>query len=139
VCQATEAARTYLDATTGSSARVTTTLGGRIRDAVLAAQKETDALGLQHEIERMLITGRSYRRCSLFGGIYLAGQVRLPGIARLIAAYLRDTAASQLPMLDHFAARLLAEIHLSQEQEPATLLSLRVVAVARVLSRGQPA
>jgi hypothetical protein len=138
VCQAVAAARAYLKAAAGGSPRVTTTLAQRILDAVVAAQDETDALELQHEIDRMLITGRSYRCRSLFGGTYLAATLRLPGTARPIAAYLREPAASQLPMFERFAVRLLAEIHLAQEEDQAAPLALRVVAVARVLSRAQP-
>jgi hypothetical protein len=138
VAQAVAAARTYLESTSLGVPRVTSVLGGRIRDAVLAAQSDTDALELQHQIERTLVTGRSYRRRTLFGGTYLAGTLRPSSATATMTVYVRDTASGELPLLEHFAARILAELHPSQEPEPASLLALRIVAVARLLPRAQP-
>jgi len=138
VAQAVETARACLKTAAGGSVRVTLALAQRIRDAVLAAQDETDALALQYEIRRALIAGRCYRRRELFGGSYLVGQLALPGAAHPLAAYLRDTAASQLPMFDGFEARLLGEIYPAQEDQQPTAMAVRVVAVAREIPSAPP-
>jgi hypothetical protein len=51
-----------------------------------------------------------------------------------IPTYLPDGIAKQLPMFQRFRARLLAEVHLQQDQYESYPSALRVVGIGRVHS-----
>jgi hypothetical protein len=94
--------------------------------------KSPHAMGLDAEIDRQLLEERAFDERTLFGGKHL--RCVFGGGASLIPAYIAEGVRDSLPLFDVFRARIVAEVHLRQDKGEASSLSLRVVALARLLA-----
>ena len=94
--------------------------------------KSPQALALDAEVDRQLLEERVFDERTLFGGKHL--RCMFGGGASLVPAYVAEGVRDSLPLFDVFRARLLAEVHLRQDKGEPSSLSLRVVALARLLS-----
>lgn len=74
-----------------------------------------------------------FTKKTVFGGCHARGLVYLGFVdeAEVVPAYVPEAAWPMLPLLRWFDARILAEVHLRQDESEHHPLSLRVVAIAR--------
>jgi hypothetical protein len=78
----------------------------------------------ERRFQRRRLQGRSWIRCSF---VPIKSRASIP-------TYLPDSLAQDLPMLQHFETRLIAEAHLYQDQYESHPIALKVVALTRVVS-----
>ncbi|MFT3775578.1 MAG: DUF2169 domain-containing protein [Minicystis sp.] len=93
--------------------------------------------------ERALLDQRRYQERLVFGGRCITALLFAAGDDSLgVPAYLPDAMAARLPLYRRFAARIIAEAHLAQDEREASPVALRVVAIARTVpldTHGAPA
>jgi hypothetical protein len=111
----------------------------RVREAFAKGKRAVSADHVQTDVERLLLQTRRYHLCSAWGADMIRAVLRSPHGADLaIPAYLPGSLLKRLPMFARFGARLVAEIHLAQDQEETHPCALRVFAVARVATAPRP-
>lgn len=104
----------------------------RIRDAFVREKKSLPSDYLDQQIERGLLTNRSYQKRDVFGGTHLRCLICLPGEKVPIVGYLPADVAKKLPMWKRFRARLIVEVHAAQDQYESAPRAVMVLALARV-------
>lgn len=87
---------------------------------------------LEAHTERRSLEQRRYRRRTMFGRTYLRALLTQAGASEPIPVYLPEGLARDLPLYQRFPARLLAEVHLRQDQFEIHPSALKAPAVARV-------
>ena len=95
---------------------------------------------LEQQTARSLLTGRKYQRRDVLGGSQLRAALQLPpgekGNTAAVPAYLPASLAAKLPMFSSLFVRVIAELHLRQDQYESHAAALRIVALARVVDFG---
>jgi hypothetical protein len=110
----------------------------RIRAALSKTKKGLPEDYLDTQMQRVLITGRHYQRCEVFGKTYLRAFLGFAAETAPQIAYVPAEAAKVLPMLKKLPTRLIVEVHPAQEQFEARTIALKVVAMSRVGLRKSP-
>ncbi len=103
----------------------------REHHATIAARGGTSAL--DGEVDGALADARAYDTRDLLGGVHLRASIAAGGEA--IPAYLPETLKSRLPLFDSFRARVIAEVSPRQDRNESHWLCLRVLALARIVTR----
>ena len=104
---------------------------GRVRDQLASQSRGLTLAQLDAQIDRTLLEQRHYQRRTVFGEPHLRVMLTATPGAPPLVTYLTAELANKLPMFQRLRARLVAEVHLSQDQFEASPLALRVVALAR--------
>lgn len=104
----------------------------RIREAFAKEKKGFAPDYLDTQVERALLAGRYYQRREVLGGKHLRFLMRAAGDQDTLLGYIDDEVAKKLPMFKRFSARLIAEVHMVEDQYEVHPQSLRVIAIARV-------
>lgn len=84
-------------------------------------------------VERVLLEQRAYSRVLLLGERMLRGRLAVGGLERALPCYLPEAAAARLPLCRGFRARLVAELRPDQADRLAAVVSLRALALGRVV------
>lgn len=105
-------------------------LHNRIREAFVREKKMLPADYLDRQTERSLLTQRHYQRRKVLSGVFLRAMLR-PAGEKEILTYLPDDLATTVPIYRRFGVRLIADIHLQQDQHEARPYALRVLALGR--------
>lgn len=113
-----------------SAPSVSEGLTTRIRDAFTREKKSLSADYLDTQMERALLAGRHYQRRDVLGETHLRFLLRT-GEGAPVVGYIVEEVAKKLPMFKRFRGRMVAEVHLVEDQYETTPHALRVVAFAR--------
>jgi hypothetical protein len=103
----------------------------RVRDAFHASSRGLPPSFLDTRVERTLLKQRKYLKATVLGKTWIRAQLAEPNGGTPVPVYLSDALAQTLPMFRRFAVRLIADVHLAQDQFEAHPYALRAVAVAR--------
>jgi hypothetical protein len=117
-----------------SPASVVEGFTSRIVEAFRKLKRALPANYLEIHAERAVLERRLYQKRDIYGAPHLRASLQLGGSSRPVPAYLPEALAPKLPLYPRFRARLLAELHLSEDPLDAHEASLRVVALGRVVS-----
>ena len=109
-------------------------LRSRIEEAAHAARPGC-AAALEVALVRALLDARAYVRRTVLGAPRIRAVLATPEGRPVAHAYLPAAVAESLPLLASFAARLVVELRLPQEEDDPHPAALRVVALARELDR----
>jgi hypothetical protein len=107
----------------------------RIVTAFEDEDRDLPAGYLGEETERALLQKRRYQTRLVFGEAHLRTLVDVTGSEEPVPAYLPESLANELPLDTSFRVKFLAELHHRIDRDEASPLALRVVALARVLTR----
>ncbi len=105
----------------------------QIREHYASTYGRSPPINLEAELDRVAMDTRAYDVRSVLGGKHLRGSLGLGPSS--VTAYLAQDAAEHLPLFEVFRARVVAEVHVRQDRSEASSLALRVVALARVLTK----
>lgn len=103
---------------------------GRIKEALSRSGRMLPADYLDSHVQRMLIEQRAYKRKTVFGRSWIRAEIQSSTAA--VPAYLPDALAAELPMYRRFAARLLGEVDMREDEYESSPCLVRVCALARV-------
>jgi hypothetical protein len=115
--------------TLAASGRAVDTLTTRVREAFAAGSWSLPAGYLDQQVERSLVEQRKYQKRSLLGETWIRATMGPRGSAAPV--YLPASLAGKLPLYARFAARLVVEVHLQQDQYESHPFALRGLALAR--------
>jgi hypothetical protein len=107
-------------------------LTGRVKEAFAQGNRMLPPSYLDSHTERMLLEERHYQKRTVFGELWIRSLLHPMGSQDPMPAYLPDSLTKQLPMMQRMKARLIAEVHMQQDQYETNPSALRVVALARV-------
>ncbi|UQA58629.1 DUF2169 family type VI secretion system accessory protein [Polyangium aurulentum] len=107
-------------------------LSNRIRESFAREKKSLPPDALDVQAERALLGGRHYQKREIFGGTYLRLLLRLSSEGQPLVAYAPEDAAKKLPIFRKFRARIIGELHPSQDQYELRHESIRVLALGTV-------
>lgn len=113
-----------------SAPSVSEGLTSRIREAFTREKKSLSADYLDTQMERALLAGRHYQRRDVLGETHLRFLLRT-GEGSPVVGYIVEEVAKKLPMFKRFRGRMVAEVHLVEDQYETAPHALRVVAFAR--------
>lgn len=102
-----------------------------VQEAYGQSKRPVLLAAIKAQVGRALLERRRYHRVVVFGGPHLCARLRMAGGEQTIPLYLPEAMALVLPLRQSIAARLIAEAHLSADEEEAHPVALRVVALAR--------
>lgn len=119
------------------SSSVAEGLTGRIKEAFGQGNRMVPASYLESHTERILLEERHYQKRTVFGQTWLRTLFMPSGSTDPIPAYLPESLTKQLPMFQRMKARLIAEVHMQQDQYEVQPIALCVVALARVTALPQ--
>ncbi len=105
----------------------------QIREHYATTYGRSPPINLEAELDRVAMENRAYDVRSVLGGKHLRGALGLGPSA--VTLYLAQEAAEHLPLFEVFRARVVAEVHIRQDRSEASSLALRIVALARVLTK----
>jgi hypothetical protein len=114
------------------SARAAEALLGRLAEAVPPGPGR-EAGWLDQQIERAVVEERAYRKRKVLGKTMLRAVVGQRGSTTQVPVYLPEDVGGALPLYARFSARMVAEVHLQQDQYEACPYALRVLALGRVV------
>jgi hypothetical protein len=117
------------------STRAIETLHGRVVEAFSQGAWSLPHGWLEQQIERAVVERRAYQRRKVLGQPRV--RALLGGGAMATPAYLAEEIADLLPLFARFAVRVVAEVHLSQDQFEAQPYALKVLALGRVSALGK--
>lgn len=115
-----------------ASPSVSEGLLNRIREAFVKEKKGLAPDYLDTQIERALLAGRYYQKREVLGGKHLRFLMRSVGEQDSLLGYIDEDVAKKLPMFKRFSVRLIAEVHLVEDQYETHPQSLRVIAIGRI-------
>ena len=130
---AAEMARTPLQ----SAPEVAEGLATSLRHAWAGANRSLPPEHLDAQTARALLAARAYQRRDLFGETWVRALLTPTGAPTPLPAYLPEEAARRLPLFARFAVRAIAEVLPQQDQSEDAPVALRVLALARVITRGR--
>jgi hypothetical protein len=104
----------------------------RIKEAFAQGNRVLPPSYLESHTERVLLEERHYQKRTIFGQTWIRSLFVPASSQDPIPAYLPESLSKQLPMFQRLKARLIAEVHLQQDQYESHSSALRVVALARV-------
>lgn len=135
---ALETARKLLGGGALSSAwEVADALAARIREAFVKEKKSFPPEYLDGQAARALVRDRRFQKRDVLGETHLRLLIHAAGADAKegpIVVYAPERVAKKLPMYQRFAARLIAEVHLQEDEGEAQPSALRVLALARCAS-----
>ncbi|HEX4403428.1 MAG TPA: DUF2169 domain-containing protein [Polyangia bacterium] len=102
----------------------------RVRDAFQHGARGLPPGFLDARVERTLLRQRKYMKVHVLGGTWIRAQLDATG-GGAVPVYLDEALAERMPLFRRFAVRLIAEVHLAQDQFEAHPHALRAIAVAR--------
>ncbi len=105
----------------------------QIREHHAAVTSRSVAAGLDAEVDGVLVDARAYESRTVFGGPHLRSA--LVTAADAVPAYLPEALRTRLPLFESFPARLIAEVSPRQDRNESHWLSLRVLALARIVAK----
>lgn len=111
-------------------------LVARLREAFAQSNSKISAAMIDAQAERMMLEGRRYQKRVLFGQTFLRGLLHIPGAEGGIPTYLPEALSKELPLVQRMKTRLLAEVHVQQDQYETHELSLRALALGRRVTLG---
>jgi hypothetical protein len=109
-------------------------LTARVKEAFAQGNRVLPPSYLDSHTERMLLEERHYQKRTIFGQTWIRSLFVPASSQESIPAYLPESLSKQLPMFQRLKARIIAEVHLQQDQYESHPSALRVVALARVSS-----
>ena len=109
-----------------------------VRAAFLRVAKLPDPAGIDERVGRALLERRRFRSLSILGSEHLGGQLSLAASQLPIPTYLPVASAPRLPLLPSLPVRLLARVHLQQDQREMHPLALEVLALGRLVQLQAP-
>jgi hypothetical protein len=122
-----------------SAPDVAESLAASVRRAWEDANKALPPEHLEAQTARALLAARAYQRRDLLGEA--PGCVRalltLTGAHAPVPAYLPEEAARRLPLFARFPVKMIAEVLPQQDQSEEAPVALRVLALARVITRSR--
>lgn len=93
------------------------------------------------EIEALVIRGmleqRKYRVQTILGGEHICAWFHMPGHDKPELVYVPSAAAAFLPLSRRFLARMIAEVHVPQDDEEMNALVIRCLALSKVVRKRQ--
>lgn len=104
----------------------------RIKEAFGQGNRMVPASYLDSHTERILLEERHYQKRTVFGKVWIRSLYVSASSPDQFPAYLPDSLAKELPMFQRLKTRLIAEVHMQQDQYESNPIALRVVALARV-------
>jgi hypothetical protein len=104
----------------------------RIKEAFGQGSRMVPASYLDSHTERILLEERHYQKRTVFGQTWIRSLYVSASSPDQIPAYLPESLSKQLPMFQRLRTRLIAEVHMQQDQYESHPIALRVVALARV-------
>jgi hypothetical protein len=117
----------WLERSTGVAENLT----ARVKEAFAqSATRVLPASYLDTHTERILMEQRSYQKRTVFGETWIRSLLSTGGGAP-IPTYLPESLSKKLPMFQVFRTRLIAEVHVQQDQYESHPCALRVVALGR--------
>ena len=108
----------------------------RVEEAFAQGQRSVAPGYLDASVERILLEGRRYARKTLFGEPRLRALLAFPGGSAPIPTYLPEALATRLPLFRRFKARAIVELRPQEDQYETHPDALLVLALGRVLRRG---
>jgi hypothetical protein len=130
---AVEAARALLKAPELQvAATVIEGMTGRIKEAFASGKRALPPAYLDGQAERVLLDHRHYQRRRVFSASMVRALLHPPGAAAPVPAYLPELLAAALPSYQRLKVRLIAELHLAEDQYESHPAALKVVALARI-------
>ncbi len=112
----------------GGAARVLVAIRDRF---VALAGKGADASSFDPDVDRIVLEERGFEERTLLGDKHLV--LDLGAGAGATVAYAPLTLRDELPLLEAFPARVIAEVHPRQDRAESATMALRLVAVGRLL------
>jgi hypothetical protein len=112
-------------------------LTDRVREAWRRADRMLDASYLDDHTERILLEQRCFQMRTLLGDDFIRGLLAPSSAKTRIPVYIPFSLKKELPMFRQFAARLIAEAHVQQDQYESYDISLKVFALGRVVTFGK--
>jgi hypothetical protein len=109
-------------------------LTARVKEAFAQGNRVLPPSYLDSHTERMLLEERHYQKRTIFGQTWIRSLFVPASSQESIPAYLPESLSKQLPMFQRLKARIIAEVHLQQDQYESHPTALRVVGLARVSS-----
>ena len=106
----------------------------RLREAFQQVKHTLGPRYLEATAERALLDTRRYQRRDVFGASHLRALVTGPS-GEPVPAYLPDATTARLPLFSRFRVRLVVEVNAQVDQEEQHPCALRVLAVARAVTR----
>ncbi|HZO16504.1 MAG TPA: DUF2169 domain-containing protein [Polyangiaceae bacterium] len=88
---------------------------------------------LDDAVKRSLLEERRYQKRSLFGDTWIRALFVPSGSGESMVAYLPARLDQELPMMVSFEARVIAELHVRQDQYEPHPYALRVVSLGRII------
>lgn len=119
----------FLQSSTGAARQMTL----RIKDALASGRSTISQGTIDAHVERMLLEQRRYQRRSVFGDQRIRALLHLDRAPRPMPAYLPERLVTELPLFERFKVRMIAEVHLQQDQSESHANALRVLALGRVV------
>lgn len=107
-------------------------LSTQIREAFAREKKGLPEGSIDGQVERAMLAGRHYQKRDVLGDKHLRALVWLPEEQQPLVAYVPQVVANRLPLAKRFRARLIAEIHPSQDPFEKRDEALRVLALATI-------
>jgi hypothetical protein len=139
---ALETAQRFLKNRGSASARsMARSLATRIREA-FAKEKKIPPAQLDEHVQRALREERSFQRREVLGEPHLRLLLRVAqegGEPQALVLYAPAAVAKKLPMYARFAARVIAEVHLQEDEAEAAPAALRALALVRRANVPRPA
>ena len=107
----------------------------RIHEALGQSKRAVTSDHVEAQVERALLEQRHYQRRKVFGAKHLRGLLVPVGGRDPVPAYLPEALRTRLPLFESFPARLIAEVSPRQDRNESHWLSLRVLALARLVAK----
>ncbi len=118
----------------GGSGSMAESLTARLREAFAAGKRALPPDYLEAHVERARPAPRAYQKRALYDKKWVRTVIR--GSAGAIPVYLPDGMKDGLPLFRRFRVRMLAELDLREDEGEASAWSVRVIALARVITQG---
>ncbi|MBK8256846.1 MAG: DUF2169 domain-containing protein [Polyangiaceae bacterium] len=106
-------------------------LKGAVVAAYQAAERAVSPTELSDLVERTLVEQRAYSRRDVFGSPHIRAELTVPQ-GKPLVVYFPDAAASGLPLVRRFRARLLCEVRPREDGRETCPVALRVRAFVRI-------
>lgn len=106
----------------------------RVREALAALGNPRVVAFVDDAAERVVAQARAYQRRSVFGETHVRCLLGVGGAT--VPTFFPDAVAASLPMAARLPVRLLAEVHLCQDDADPSPIALRLLAFGRVIDVG---
>jgi len=114
-----------------SSSEVVNGLTDKVRAAFKKGDRVLDPSSLDDHTKRILLEQRCYQKRVVFGDTWIRALFTPTNSKQQIPTYLPDSLCKELPMFTSFAARVVGEAHVQQDQYESHDIALKLVALGR--------